>query len=174
MYEAAPQPIWTWKYSDGKVSTSSVTATLSDGGTANANMVGAIMRLTTSIAQEPTSMVGAMDGKDNPFSQQRLIVEYTSSSVLKLDSSVDTLTTVKYTISDPIDIEPGAMLAAFQKMCDYEYASLLKVTDKERAFLKAEAAQMLRLAMENDRRTTYARTNTPVYDRFSHTTMDTD
>lgn len=171
LYEAGPQPISTWKYANGKVGTSTVTATLSDGGETNAKMVGSVIRFTDSASVEPTGLAGGMEG-DNPFTEQRVIVAVPSSSTLTLHASMDTLTAKKYTISDPIDIEPGAMLLAFQKMCDAEYAALLRVKDwGERA---ADAIRHIRLAMENDQRATYTRKTSPRYDRFRRPTISTE
>lgn len=171
-YEAGPASISTWKYSNGKASTSSATVTLSDGGVTATNMVGAIMRFTSSTTHEPTSLVGGLDGTDNPFMYQRQIIARPSSSTLTLNATIDTLTAVKYTISDPIDIEPGAMLLAFQKLCDAEYAALLKT--KDRGNLQTEALMALRLAMENDQRSTYAVSTWSPYDKFRNVTVTTE
>jgi hypothetical protein len=135
-------------------------------------MVGAIMRLSTSTGQEPTSMIGGLGNLDNPFNHQRLIIAAPTSTTLTLNASVDTLTSVKYTISDPIDIEPGAMLLAFQRLCDAEYAMQLNV--EKWAERRAIADRDLRLAMENDRRTTYARQSQPMFDRFRRVTVTTE
>lgn len=174
MYEAAPQPISTWLYDDGKVSTSTVTATLSDGGATKSNMVGSVIRFSRNIAHAPTPLVGGLDGVDNPFHSQRIILAVDSSTALTMNASVDTLTSVRYTISDPIDIENGAMLLAFQKMCDSEYAKLLRIDPKERAFLDSDAQVHLRRAQENDQRSTYARRSSPMFDKFRRPTITTE
>lgn len=174
LYEAAPQAISTWLYESGKVTTSTVTATLSDGGVTNANMVGSVIRFSGNVAKAPTSLVGGMDGTDNPFVAQRLVIAVPSSATLTMHASVDTYTAHKYTISDPIDIENGAMLLAFQKLCDAEYAGLLNLELKKLEIRISEAARCLRLAMENDQRATYARRTSPMFDKFRKPTVTTE
>lgn len=138
MYEAGAQSVGTWKYATGTFTTTGTTSvTLAGGAATNANMVGAIIRFSDNNS-EPTSPVGNIDGVDNPFVYERTIVSVPSSTVLTVDSAVAALTAKKYVISDPIDIETGAMLLAFQKMCDAEFAQLLRRPDADAKQAMAE------------------------------------
>ena len=71
-------------------------------------------------------------------------------------SSTTTLTTTKYTISDPIDIEPIIMRSPFEALCLYHFARLTK--RKDAVQLERDAEVAILNAMEQDRRTTLVET----------------
>jgi hypothetical protein len=76
-------------------------------------MVGSVIRLS-SLATLPTSEVG-----DNPPALESVIVAWTSgTSVVVADTYSGTLAGVGYIVSDPIDIEQGSMLNAFNRCCE--------------------------------------------------------
>jgi len=171
LYEAAPQAIQTWLYSDGRATTDgTTTVTLSDGGATSSKMVGSILRVSSNAGKAPTPLVGGLDG-DNPYHSERLILEAPTPSTLTVDRAIDALTAVSYTISDPLDLEPGAMLLAFQRACDAEFAYLMghESWNAKRTL----AHQALLLAMENDQRAPYSRSVPPV-DQFRRPTITTD
>lgn len=172
LYEAGAQQVNTWKYSTGTATTNgSTTVTLGGSGVTNARMVGSIIRFSADGTTEPTSLVGNLAGDDNLFVYERAILEVPTGTTLTVDTATAALSAVKYVISDPIDIEPGAMLLAFQAMCDAEYARLLM--RKDVAEREAWATKLLRQAIEDDRRVPY-----PIaissFDRFSNTRMTDD
>lgn len=171
LYEAAPQAIQTWLYDSGKATTDgTTTVTLSDGAATSSRWVGAILRLSSNVGVAPTPMVGSMTGADNPFAEERIIVSVPSGTTLTVDRAISTLTAVKYTISDPLDLDNQAMLLAFQRATDAEYATLMGDKDWQRR--RSDAAYSLRLAMENDNRASY-RPHQPV-DPFRRPTITTD
>lgn len=173
MYEASPQPIRTWKYSTGTAtSTGNSTITIATGMTSIA-MLGAILRMTSSTSVEPTSIVSsAIGGIDNPHTVQRTIIDVPTSSTLAVDAAVTALAAVKYTISDPIDVENGGMLLAFQRQCDAEYSFLLQ--SKEWKEKRVAADRDLRLAMENDQRLPYSKSALGVLDPIKRASISTD
>ena len=73
------------------------------GTSFSAPMVGSIIRFGNSTTAKPTGLRGSQ-----PYVEQRSIVGVTNTTKLVLDANVsNSLAGVKYTISDPIDIEPS-------------------------------------------------------------------
>lgn len=65
-------------------------------------MIGSIIRFGSSSTAKPTGLRGGQ-----PYVEQRSILGVTNSTTLVLDANVsNSLSGVKYTISDPIDIDP--------------------------------------------------------------------
>lgn len=110
VYHRRPRPIVVEEYKTGTVSVSAGGTTVTGSGTAwsSAKHAGSTIRLGT-VADYPTGIIGA-----NPFTYERVITEVSSATSLTVDSAIDDAhSSVKYVISDPIDIEDGAMLVAF-------------------------------------------------------------
>ena len=81
-------------------------------------MAGSIVRLSSTTADDPTGLVGA-----KPFAMERTIMSVESATTLTVDSTfTDTLSGVKYLISDPVDVDEGAMLTAFLRCCEKQVA----------------------------------------------------
>jgi len=82
----------------GSASVTGTTTSFSD------NHVGSILRVSSSATTRPTGVEGLQ-----VFEEQRSIVSVSSPTLLTLDSTIQTSRSgVKYTISDPMDIEVGA------------------------------------------------------------------
>lgn len=105
-YRRKPRQLNILEYSTGTASTTSGLTTLTGTGTTfNAAMVGSVLRLAQDNTAVPTGVAGA-----NPFYVERTITAFTDANTLTLDADPGaTLSGVKYSISDPLDIEPGAM-----------------------------------------------------------------
>lgn len=106
-------------YSQGTVAITDGQLTLTGSGTNwNSQMVGCMVRFPMDAASPvPTGVGGA-----NPFFLERSIAAYVSPTVLTLDQDPQmTLSGVKYSISDPIDMEPGPMLTYFLRECEMQY-----------------------------------------------------
>lgn len=118
-------------------------------GTLPESIAGSLIRFSSS-ATAPTSKYGS-----NKFVAERRIISRDSSTTLTIEGAISTtLTSVACSISDPIDIEPGAMLTAFQRGIELEYARLAvnkDVEDRDRAYHFA-----LQQAIGNDRRISLA------------------
>lgn len=157
MYDARPRQFGIpWKYSDGTVSVASGSTTVTGSGTTfPSNCKGCVIRFSSNPADEPTGPYGSVVGGnhvDNPYTFQTTIASYTSGTSITLtDVAPQAFSGVSYTISDPIDIEDGAMYTAFLRLSEAKYASLMnydKVERREEAALRA-----LLLAKESDKRT---------------------
>lgn len=130
---------------DGTVTVSSGSTTVTGTSTAFASgMVGAVMRFSPSTLNKPTNLAGS-----NPYTHQALISAYTSATAVTIDTAPSaTLTAVKYTVSDPIDMDAGTMLTWFLKACEAELAQMLRHEKWEK--LRELARYELQLAKETD------------------------
>lgn len=151
-YQAAPRPLRIAKYDTGTVSITGGTATVTGSSTVfPADCEGSIIRLSSNSTTPPTSVVGDLDGNDNPFFAERRILVRGSDTSLTLDANVDTtLSGVKYTISDPIDIDNYSMFTAFLRMCEAEYA--MRRGTKNAKSLMEEMYDSISLAKEMDQK----------------------
>jgi hypothetical protein len=114
-YRRRPRTLKIDNYSTGTVSTTSGQTTLTGSGTVwNSTMIGSIVRFAADAVDVPTGLSGA-----SPFWLERSITAYTSATSLTLDQDPQqSLSGVKYSISDPVDIESGAMLSYFLRECE--------------------------------------------------------
>lgn len=140
-----PRPFTTpIPYTTGTVTTSGTTVT--GTGTAwTAAMLGTIIRFSTTTTA-PTGMYGS-----NPYYLQRRVTAINSATSLTIDLALDTdQTGVAYEISDPIDMDAGAMYTAFLRLCEYELGQLLNRDDVDRLAQQYTAAMMI--ARDGDNR----------------------
>lgn len=148
-YEAKPRDILTASYTTGTVSTSGTTATFSASGLPTSVLPGAVVRFSSD-ATAVTNKFGS-----NPFIEQRVLVAKTSATVWTLDQALTTdATSDAYSVSDPIDVHPGAMTTAFLRMIEAECAKLLNMKDYGERFAVAQRALMQ--AIENEPSSQYA------------------
>lgn len=155
-YEAAPRPLSVEKYSTGTIAISSGGTTVTGTGTAwTSSHVGCVLRVGTS-GSEPTSIIGFRDDGStsntlNPAVFEAVVTEVASGTSLTIDTASNAAyTTIKYTLSDPIDIAQDAMFSAFLKRVEAEFARMVKRED--RAQWERDAFRATQLAMEADSR----------------------
>jgi len=121
IYIRRPRPLRiSGKESDHAVGTLGLTAdSAAATGTStvfDSSMVGSIVRAGTS-TKAPTGVVGT-----NPYKEQQVIQSVTSATAVTLSSVAEgTRAGVKYTISDPVDIDP-VMIDAFLRCCEKQLA----------------------------------------------------
>jgi len=125
-YEAAARPLRVYKYNTGTVSVTAGSTTVTGSGTAfDATHRGSIIRFTTGTT-EPTDLAGGGIGDtDNPYFAQRVVSSVESGTSLTIDAAVSATTAIsakKFTISDPIDIEPLAMWECWLRWVELEFA----------------------------------------------------
>ncbi len=154
-------------YSTGTVTNSSTAVTGSGTTWTQANMLGAIFRFGTQSA--------APGGREhtNKYVVQRYVTAVNSATSLDLDSDPgQTFTSVKYEISDPLDVEPGAMYRALLRRAEYELA-IQRHKDDPKAIEVAEARWLraCREAMAADNRAALAATTNGYYDTLGQITM---
>jgi hypothetical protein len=148
-----PQPLTTYDYSVGSLSTTADSSAVTGTATAfTTGMEGAVLRVSASGSLKlPTDLQGEIDrDRLEPYALQRIIKSRDSATTLTLEQDSDvTLTTSGYRISSRIDIEPGAMRNAFLRCCEARFAPNDRkgVAERERAYERA-----LALAMAADQR----------------------
>lgn len=148
-----PRPLRTELYCTGTmaVTADSTTAT-GTSTTFTANHAGCVLRVSENSTTLPTSVIGSTDNVNNTAALTRMITSRTSATVLVLEQASDvTLSGVKYTLSDPIDLEHGAMLNAFMRMTEYRY-NLLAGKKDSLSISKAVWERALEQAAWSDQR----------------------
>lgn len=174
LYEAAPRPLKIYKYSTGTVATTGTALTVT-GGTLPLDCEGSVIRFSADTT-EPTSVIGSLisgTATDNPFTSQRIIVSRDSGTTATLDTALDSdVSGVAYTISDPIDMEWGAMYTAFLRWAEAELERLENMETRREA--EEKAIQSLKLARESDQRFSSGSYNGVYYDKFSRIQPTTD
>jgi len=153
-YEARPRPIKRELYNTGTVDTTASSATVTGTGTNFvADMVGAVLRLPPSgSANEPTPKQGGLS-VDEPYDEQRIISAVASTTSLTLHEGVtNTLSTIKYTISDPLDIESGSMMTYLQSLAEFYASRRYGASGKEVDATEARSKRKLIEAMVADSR----------------------
>lgn len=173
LYEASPRRLLVEKYATGTVTITAGETTVAGTTTVfPADCVGSIIRFGTTTV-EPTSEIGGLDEssvwQNNLYVAQRTIMTRDGDTTITVDSTVSsTLTTVKYTISDPIDIQVAPMYTAFLRAAEAEFARM--TSHKLYQDRRVDARQALILAMEADQRATYS-FGPVLYTPFSRVTI---
>lgn len=158
IFEASPRPLKIERYATGTVSTDGTTTVSGTGTSWTSKMVGSIIRFPASGTTPPGGIAGGIvnisgtDTELDPFDEQRVVVDVTATNSLTVDVAVSTRTGVGYTISDPIDMEPGTMASAFLRLCEAEFARFAKMDRTERNERDRAAHHELILAMGADNR----------------------
>lgn len=145
VYLRAARPLVTEEYATGTVSCSSGSATLTGSGTAwTSAHKGAVVRLS------PTSSAVTNAYGSNPPAQERVIIEVASATSITVDSAFDqTLSAVKYVISDPVDVDLQSMLNLFLRLAEKRMGSFRHRTDMPELERIAIQEQMLAMAADN-------------------------
>ena len=154
MYEISPRELRTYKESTGTITIAAGSTSVTGSGTAFSSFhEGSIIRFTDSTTEEPTSIIGGVDGTDNPYEVQRSILTVTNATGLTVDSQASataTLTSTKFTISDPMDVEPIVMRTPLEMLCLFHFARMTK--RKDAGLFERDFERAMNFAMEQDRR----------------------
>lgn len=143
-------------YTDGTASVAAGSAVVTGSGTLwTADMVGAMIRFSgTPNSKVPTGQSGVY-----PFYLQRTIVSWTSATQITMDAvSPSDLSGVPYSISDPVDLEAGAMSTYFLRECEKQMRILRRMVpiqgeDQNYAIALRQAQEAD--ARHNERRNTF-------------------
>lgn len=147
LYRRRPRALKIDNYSTGTASITSGSSTLTGSGTAWASKhVGCVLRLADNSTREPTGLTGSA-----PYAYERVVASVESATSLTLDAVVgETLAGVKYTLSDPADIEDGSMLNALLACSEYWMSRARNM--KDRAEIEQRWLRELVRAQESDNR----------------------
>jgi len=161
IYKRRPRVLSNPLYTTGTVSGTSVGAAYNQSGTMDASgqtltgvgtnwtpeMVGSVIRLTPSTTVQPSSMIMGT----NPATYESVVTDYISSTSLVMQDPLDqTYSGVQYTMSDPIEIEPGAMMNAMYRCVEKHIGQARTLKDKPSA--QAQYLVELRAARSADSR----------------------
>jgi hypothetical protein len=130
IYQRRPRPLLIEAYSAGTVvATVGSTSLVGSGTNWGCNMVGSSLRLSSDNVSLPTALWGS-----NPYAVERVVTAVTSPTALVVDEMMPaTVGPVKYVISDPADIEDGAMSTALLRGCEFQAAMARHMKDRPEA-----------------------------------------
>lgn len=151
-YSASPRALRTKVYNTGTVSCTADSTAIVGSGTAFASLhAGAVLRISSDAIDYPTNMTGYSDGTQNPWAEQLVIKTVTdATNIVTEQPATQTLSACKYTISDPCDMDVGAMQDYFLRMVEARFSRLEARKDRQE---REAAAEMARLdACQADRR----------------------
>ena len=146
VYQRTPHPVRITDYKDGTLTGTAGVATLTGkDATWTQKMLGSIVRMGT-LEDYPDGIDGL-----NPYQEERVITSVDSATSITVDQVLDNgHTNIKYRISDPLDIEQGAMFEAFLALAEARLSILTKSDDV--GMKQGIYAGALRLAMQADNR----------------------
>ena len=119
------------------------------------DMAGAILRVSSDTGQLPTGPMGSVEGSevDNRYAEQFVIKSFNAASgaaALTLETAaVSAYTATKYTISDRLDLDSGAMLTYFLRLCEAMFARNEGREDRRERERAAEEAYLDAAASDN-------------------------
>lgn len=153
-FQRSPRQLVTEKYATGTVTVTggSTTCSITTGAFTQSH-VGCIIRFGSS-ANEPDNVFGGLSDTTNTYTDERTIVSVASNGTsCTLDAAPSAaISAVKFTVSDPIDVETNAMLTAYQRLCESAFAILTKRESKDRIERLQLAERALLEAKDSDRR----------------------
>jgi len=146
VYQRRPRQLAVEDHHQGKISTTAGSASVTGSGTAfTSKLQGSVLRISQT-AELPTAPWGS-----NPPAVSRIVVAVNSATSLTLDDTVsETMTNVPYLISDPVDIEDGAMMTALLRCCERQMG--VARSKEDRQILEKAWIDALILAREADSR----------------------
>lgn len=148
VYRRQPRDINITAYENGVVSTDGVAATVTGNSLAKFNQrhVGATIRLSDDGDNVPTGDYG-----ENPPVYEGIIMGFNrDSNTFTLDHPPDAYDSVKYQISDQIDLNPDVMLNIYKRTCEKILSGVRHMTDSAKIY-NAWLTEM-RIAMSADSR----------------------
>jgi hypothetical protein len=151
-YQRRPKTLVVEKLNTGTLTVSADSTTVTVvAGTITLDCIGSIVRFGTA-ASEPTSILGGIDDTTvSPTHTASITAVSSSLDEFTIDEAYTAdLTTVKYTVSDPLDIDHGAMLTAVQRLAEAAYTRTTKRDPRERREREELALYALRDARERD------------------------
>lgn len=127
IYFARPRPLGVGEYSAGTITTTGSSTTVTGSGTAFTSlMAGCIFRAAATSAAIPTGFLG-----ERPGVMEEVIGSVANATSLTLESAAPaTYTGVKFTISDPIDLDETTMMNVFYRLCEYKLAAVRPMRDR--------------------------------------------
>lgn len=155
VYHSRPRQLVIAGYGEndcvGTVTVGSGSASVTGSQTAfSSSMIGSVMRFSSGGQTLPTNVDGF-----NPRAEEHMILSVTSATALTLATSTSqALTAVKYSISDPVNLDQ-AMTTLFLRCCEKHLAISFNLKDHSR--IENAYAEAYTLATEADSRGMHVR-----------------
>lgn len=146
LYKRRPRQLKIDSETTGKISVAGGGLSVSGSGTAfTSSMVGSTIRVGDA-SNIPTARWGS-----HPFQEERIITAVASATSLTVDAAWDnTASSVKYIISDPMDIDVGTMLSLLLRGSELETGHARNKRDRD--LLQGMYREALIMAREADSR----------------------
>lgn len=127
-YIRAANEVTVWDESNGKISVTAASGTVTGASTAFESLhQGCLLRVGRDGTNLPTPRYGP-----SPFSEETLIDTVSGATALSVAPAIVTArTSVKYMISNLIDIDQQILNSAFLQQCYFELAKRRKMSDKD-------------------------------------------
>lgn len=153
-YRGRSRPLNVESEIAGLVGTSANSTTLVGADTAfTSDHVGSVVRVGSDGVSLPTGLDGA-----SPFREERMVMSVTNSTTLIVDRVFNnSQSSVKYRISDPLDLEYGAMANAFLRIAEWQMGIIRSFDVKALGAMTRIKDDALELAVEADSRTSAPR-----------------
>lgn len=148
-YLRRPRAMRIDSYNTGTVTATSASTTITGNGTAwTAAHVGSLIRFAAQGSPDiPTGLSGA-----NPAWLERAITGFISATQVAIDAIPgEDLTAVKYAISDPVDIETGAMMTYYLREVERQCRFIKRMDPASEDEVAAHKLSVI-LAFEKDNR----------------------
>lgn len=153
-YGARPLPVRIRDYSARTCSTSGQTVTFVTGTVLPTDITGSVIRFSSSGDSLPTSKYGRLDQSGaavfNMAVAEAMVVERTGDTTLTVDRTLPTLTDVRFTLSDAVDIEPITQQDAFIALMESEFARFTFKDPEQRYGRLRESLSHIREGMQAD------------------------
>jgi hypothetical protein len=147
VYQRQPRQLRIDRHLDGAASCTAGSAAVTGSGTGwAARHVGTVVRFSRSAQNPVTGWAGG-----NPPAFERVVTAVASATSLTMDDvAPESLSGVKYQLSDPADVEEGAMMTALLRSIEYQMAHARRLRDRAQA--EQDYTRALILAREADSR----------------------
>jgi hypothetical protein len=115
IYQRRPRPLVYDDVNAGTITVTASSSSVAGTGTAfDSKYVGSVIRNSLTATDLPEGLEW-----ETPYDVERVILSVTNATTLAVDTAyVNARSGVLYTISDPVDVEAGAMLNAFLRCCE--------------------------------------------------------
>lgn len=149
-YRGRSRPLNVESETAGLVVTSAGSTTLEGADTEfTSDHVGTVVRVSSDASSLPTGLDGA-----SPFKEERMVMSVTSNTRLIVDRVFNnSQSNVKYRMSDPLDLEYGAMANAFLRIAEWQIGIIRGFGTESLSVLRTTKDDALDLACEADSRT---------------------
>lgn len=125
MYQRKPRSILIDEYTTGTATVNNGAVAVTGIGTVwSSKHIGSVLRLSADTINLPDGRSGA-----HPFDVERTILDVTGPTALTIDAAVTSAyAAVKYRISDPVDIEEGAMSVGLEREVEKQMRIARRIT----------------------------------------------